>query len=908
MKNRTRLMAAILLTGTATPALAQTAPGATTPQEQPPEPEDEEGVEVVVTGARERGAVEGEIPPELQLSPADIRTYGASSVSELLEALAPQTRSGRGRGGDQPVVLLNGRRISGFAEVRDLPTEAILRVDILPEEVALKYGYRADQRVVNFVLRPRFRAYTAEGNLRVPTAGGTMDGNVQAGVLRINRDGRLNIDLQYQKQTKLLEEDRGIVASAPSQPFDLVGNVVGTGPGGEIDPALSVLAGSRVTLAGVPGGPRTLGAFAATAGRANVTNTTPFRTLRPSSDRFSANATYSRTILGDVSATFNGRVESNASESRLGLPSLTLAVPGGEASPFGAPVTLYRYLGDDGPLVRENRNVTARGAVSLNGQISSDWRWSLNASYDRNETRTNTDRGIDATALQAAVTAGTVDPFGPSAAFGPLGRNVDTARSVSSVANIDALISGKVVELPAGAVNTAIRFGGTTSDFSSRSLRAGIAQTGGIARDSAVVRANIDIPIANAARDVLAPLGRLSFNGNAEVEQLSDFGTLTTLGYGLNWSPIDRLRLIASMTHEEGAPSASQLGNPTVLTPNTRVFDFVRGETVDIVRIDGGNPGLSADNRRAFKLGFNFQPWEKTQLSFRADYNSSRIDNPIAGFPAATAAIEAALPERFTRDGAGQLLRIDNRPVNFARQERSELRYGFDFSAPITSKRQREMQAVMAAAREQRQARRAERQADPDRAPGARPGGGRGPGGGGFGGRGGGFGGRGFGGGAGGRLQLSAYHTVRLQESILIRPGVPELDLLDGAATGSRGGQPRHEVEVNTGLTRDGFGVRLEGKWQSATRVDGGVGGAQDLRFGALTTVNLRLFANLGQRPEIVRKHPFLRGSRLTLGVDNVFNERIDVTDSLGITPLNYQPGYLDALGRTVRLGFRKLF
>ena len=89
---------------------------------------------------------------------------GAGSISELLDALAPQTRSGRGREGGRPVILLNGRRISGFSEIRDIPPEAIERVDILPEEVALKYGYRADQRVVNIVLRRRFRAVTAEAN------------------------------------------------------------------------------------------------------------------------------------------------------------------------------------------------------------------------------------------------------------------------------------------------------------------------------------------------------------------------------------------------------------------------------------------------------------------------------------------------------------------------------------------------------------------------------------------------------------------------------------------------------------------------------------------------------------------------------------------------------------------------
>ena len=88
-------------------------------------------------------------------------------------------------------MLLNGRRISSFAEIRDLPTEAIARVDILPEEVALKYGYRADQKVVNFVLRRRFRALTAEVGDQIATEGGrnTPDGTLD--ILNINRDSRL---------------------------------------------------------------------------------------------------------------------------------------------------------------------------------------------------------------------------------------------------------------------------------------------------------------------------------------------------------------------------------------------------------------------------------------------------------------------------------------------------------------------------------------------------------------------------------------------------------------------------------------------------------------------------------------------------------------------------------------------
>ena len=57
-----------------------------------------------------------------------------------------------------------------------------------------------------------------------------------------------------------------------------------------------------------------------------------------------------------------------------------------------------------------------------------------------------------------------------------------------------------------------------------------------------------------------------------------------------------------------------------------------------------------------------------------------------------------------------------------------------------------------------------------------------------------------------------------------------------------------------------------------------------------------------------MRKHPWLRGARITLSVDNLFDSRIQVRDETGLTPLSYQPGFVDPLGRSVRLSIRKLF
>ena len=61
--------------------------------------EDLEGEEIVVVGQKPRGSVVGDIPAENVLTARDVRATGATGASELLDAIAPQTGSARGRGG-----------------------------------------------------------------------------------------------------------------------------------------------------------------------------------------------------------------------------------------------------------------------------------------------------------------------------------------------------------------------------------------------------------------------------------------------------------------------------------------------------------------------------------------------------------------------------------------------------------------------------------------------------------------------------------------------------------------------------------------------------------------------------------------------------------------------------------------
>ena len=71
---------------------------------------------------------------------------------------------------------------------------------------------------------------------------------------------------------------------------------------------------------------------------------------------------------------------------------------------------------------------------------------------------------------------------------------------------------------------------------------------------------------------------------------------------------------------------------------------------------------------------------------------------------------------------------------------------------------------------------------------------------------------------------------------------------------------------------------------------------------------SLRLFANLGERFDLVAKHPWLRGTQVRLELQNMFDAKPKVRDAAGLVPNSYQPDLLNPLGRTVSISIRKLF
>jgi hypothetical protein len=834
-------------TSAAPPApAAQTTAAPATATAPAVDPTDDQGdeAEIVVTGSRARGSVVGDIPPENTLDARDVRATGATNINELLDALAPQIGSVQGRGGEAPVLLLNGQRISSFRELRDIPTEAIQRVEILPEEVALKYGYSADQKVVNIVLRQRFRSTTAQVGGGLATQGGYGTGNADVTRLLIQRKGRTTFNLHAEGNTLLTEAERNILLD-PTQ-------IVGT-PEQELESRS--LVGSKRDVRG--------------------------------------SATINRNMFTNGSATINTELEHTDGRSLIGFnPSLL------------------------DPLARSVDTNTAHVGAVLNDTTKSQWRLTLTGNGDLGNTITDTDR------------ANVIFP-------------TERARSTTESADLTGTANGNILKLPAGHASTTLTLGASTVHLDSERTRLGAESSTSLSRTLGQAGVNFDVPISRRGRDFRA-LGNLTVNANAHVEQLSDFGTLTKIGAGLNWSPADRLNLLTSYTREEGPPSIDQLGDPVLDTPNSRIFDFTTGQTVEVDAITGGNPNLQSDRRHVWKVSGNWQPFSKTDLKFRADFVHQAIDDPISNITV-TPQVEAAFPDRFVRaaplpgETIGRLVSVDLRPINFESSRRDQLRIGFDFTHPLKS--HRPSQAVINQIRSQfgfGQRGPASGAGGPAAAPagaapgagqngaptggsppegaGARPDGGRGDSGGGgrgFGGAGGRGGGGGFFGGAGGgqsrgRILTSVTDTITFVDKVQIAPGLPGLDFLHGDATGSGGGTPRHNVQAQLMYFNNGLGARVGANWKSATDVRTFNG--DSLHFSSVGTFNLSLFANPGDIPEVSVKHPWLRGTQVRFEINNVFNTRPSVHSALGNPLLNFQPDLLDPIGRTVMISFRKLF
>ncbi|WP_271077361.1 hypothetical protein [Aurantiacibacter sp. MUD61] len=895
---------------------------------QPPE-SDEDINTILVLGASLAGRVDAAEPPILALDEEEIAAYGAGSIAELVQSLGPELSSGRGSG--PPVFLVNGVRISSFRELRSYPPEVIERTEVLSEEVAQQYGYSADQRVVNFILKDNFQTLAVELEYSQPFDGGYSGNEVEATYLRIDGPNRINLNVEAEDTSSLTEGERGIIQSTGGAP------VLASDP----DPA-------------------------------------NFRTLVPDTSSYQADVNWTTGLgEGGDSLSLNASYERNNSLSLQGLDSVTLTDPNGE--------TLLRTFNSLNPLAVDRTS----DSYSLGGGIATRLGlWELNLTADANltDSLTRIQQRIDTSDLVTSAADGTLPLDAPLGPFGEPG--FDEAESTTYRVASLATARGILLALPAGDVNATL-----SANFVANGIESTDTRNPGVVTDLNRQRwrgaANLAIPLTSRDEEFGGAVGDFTLNLNASLSDVSDFGTLYSLSAGLTWGITDTLTLGYNRELSEEAPSLTQLGSPQIATPNVPVFDIVNNETVLATVISGGNDALPARSQDDWRVSLNWQMPILERATLRLEYFNNSSEDVTEGFPLLTPEIEAAFSDRVTRDGAGQLVTLDNRFVTFAERDVERVRLGLFMGGEINPRGSDESEGEAAPSGEGRRdpppgaggpggggraaqfAAMRERfcstepdvlidlfnralaaqaagedppldengepinippqmlqrlagedgQIDPERfasvrericssggPPQAGQAGGRPN-------RGGRRGGRGFRGGFGGgdgppviRWFANLTYSLELEDSVLIAPGLDRLDLLDGDAL-SGGGSARHSVNFRSGAFYNGWGTLLFADYQGSSRINGsGLPGSTDLFFSDNLTVNWRGFVDLSERTSLVEAAPILDNVRISVAIDNLFDSRQSVVDSNGDTPLRYQPFLIDPRGRSFGIEIRKLF
>jgi hypothetical protein len=909
--------------------------------------------EIIVRSGRLRGQLFVDQPPLLTLDEASIAAEGVTSITDLIAQISARTGSARGRGGGdgRPVILVNGIRIGSFREFANYPPEALARVEVFPEEVAQRFGFPPDRRVINLILKDNYSNGQLDFEFEAPSRGGYSRNEQGIGILKIADGGRINASVQVEDATLLTEAARDIP---------------------QTDGSVSL----------VPGDP----------------NPADFRSLLADTFNLEANVSWAKAIIASgTSLSANLNYERSESRSLDGLNTVTLISPTG--------TTALRTFGADTPLARRTASDTVSTAGSINQPINA---FRLTTTFDGvfSESETRIDRRLRPDQLQVfrdAATAGTLAITGPLPT--DTDNGFDTARSRIITTETQTTLEGPLGTLPAGEVLATFDLGFDWKRIESNDTRS--ATGAQLTRRRLSTGTNLVVPLTSTREEFLDALGDFTLNLQAGLENLSDFGTLGDWNAGITWKPVDGLDLSATYIWRESAPSISALGNPQVDNLNVPVFDFVRGETVLATVRTGGNPDLPAETQRDWKFAatWDLPFWDDTRLT--VEYIRNRSDNVVSAFPQVTAEIEAAFPDRVTRDDDGRLVALDRRSVSFAETRANRLQFtlstngsigapaggeGGPFgggrfgggrntpapqpappttgAAPVAGPPGGLPGSGFAPTPEQREQflafrtrlcaedgldflsrlvaaidsgadisaefpgvdparlapmltrlRGADGTVDPARLAQVRTGicaidpaliGGGGPG----------SGGPAASGSApagapafnplsartfpGWRYFANLTHTIELDNQILIAPGLQPLDQLDGEATGAFG-LPRHSSRLEAGLFGKGYGLRLSGIYTGQTRLDGsGLAGSTDLLFDDIVIFNLRVFANMG---EVTGKNEGLwKDFRISLVADNLFDAQRRVRDSNGDTPIAYEPFVIDPLGLYLGLDLRKLF
>ena len=668
---RTRTFSAILLCGSAlvcaNTAFAQqdgsaasqpSAPSVAADGDQAASaPDDAAMQEIIVTGSSIRGVA----PTGSALtavSRSDIIATGASTTTELLRSV-PQLGSfgatGNNTGGnsanivDQPaihgigvgnggggltLVLVDGMRLPGAGinqtapDPSSIPPSAIERIEIVADGASSIYGSDAVAGVVNFILRKNVDGIETNGRIGFGDGYRTYNGSILAG--KTWSTGSIMADYEYSENSQLSGTERSYFKM--NTPSTLC------------NPANVTAGGTNYALS----------ASGATAGASNTCDVNKANDLFPAQHRHQGLISLRQELGEDITLRARTIFSKRSVDSRQAISGLNVASGGlsvnvdsgpfydyvvGLGVPAGTHAVTYNPSGDLGQTITNRiRTETWSSNVGVDAGLFKDWRGSLDFNYGR-ERDNIYQPGINQTLLVSLVDAGLYNPYGVGGANDPalvsqVGDYLTRYRGQQTVLQGLAKVDGTLFDLPGGAVKAAF---GTDLRRERFSADVAVGPAGTAVQNSSVgtrksysFYGEVFIPIFGAG-NATTGFQSLDLSLSARYDHYNDVGGTTNPKVGINWEPVDGLKLHGSFGKSFHAPSLAD-ANTAIDTRVIRFADFTgAGSSAYSIVLAGGNK-LEPEKATTWSVGGEFKPVSLPGLKVSASYFNIDYKNVIT-FP-----------------------------------------------------------------------------------------------------------------------------------------------------------------------------------------------------------------------------------------------------------------------------------
>lgn len=650
MTKRFNALTGALAAGT---ALAALLPAAVLAQEANEEP-DSARSEIVVTGTLIRGIAPGG-SQSIGVTQEDIASIGAVNTSDLI-ASVPQAGNflsfvgvrgssnfslsvnrpslrylgSTSASGASTLLLLDGHRLPGMGITQSSPdldfiaAAAIERVEIVTDGGSSTYGSDAIGGVMNFITRKDFDGIEAKGSYGFADDYRQYNASIILGKKWDSLSAYIAYD--YGKHDALFGADRDW-----SQSLDWVNGVPAN-----LDCAVGTIRANNVFYA-LPG---------LTPGLGNRCDNSELTTIYPTETKHSAFGSITLDQGGPVSLSLKGFYVNRRNTSDGGPLFVAGGVTVRNTNPFAAPIlaglpgspTSGTFQFNMSPaLGNEQRQVTEMESYGFTPTMKFDmgkgWQMNVLANYGVGKSEF-IGQLLNGTPLTAAIGAGTFNPFnlaapGNAAAIATALDWFQYGRARHEMTNARLVVDGPLLELPAGSVRAAIgaeylheKYAGNNSRSLTAAAIAALADRSAT-RNVTSLFGELSVPVFGGGS---GPFHSLTLSASGRYDKYSDFGETFNPKIGVNFEPVDWLKLRGNWGKSFQAPGISDIalaGAPTwnILPLSVRPFF---------------NPTVPPSSGRNVLLAFGgtitpLDPQKATTWSLGLDFKPAVLDGFVAG-------------------------------------------------------------------------------------------------------------------------------------------------------------------------------------------------------------------------------------------------------------------------------------